>query len=184
MQWEVMAAEEHYEPVEEAWKVDDGKQEDTLIVERVTEEHFDEIEFYGPRVGCLYARGAGKATPVYPLLFGGAQERGFRPGTENTPMIAGLGEAARLVCENLDSYYSHMLQMRDYLEEQLKHELGESHVIFNCHGKTVMKLPNTCNVSVVGVGLTGQEILSRCKHIMASTGAACHAQDKPSGEPI
>nr|CAD7575035.1 unnamed protein product [Timema californicum] len=138
-------------------------------------------KFYGPRVGCLYARGAGKATPVYPLLFGGAQERGFRPGTENTPMIAGLGEAARLVCENLDSYYSHMLQMRDYLEEQLKHELGESRVIFNCHNKTVMRLPNTCNVSFVGVGLTGQEILSRCKHIMASTGAACHAQDKPSG---
>nr|CAD7608377.1 unnamed protein product [Timema genevievae] len=42
MHWEMVTVEEHYESVEEAWKVDDGKQEDKLIVEGVTEEHFDE----------------------------------------------------------------------------------------------------------------------------------------------
>jgi selenocysteine lyase len=68
----------------------------------------------------LYARGIGQETPVYPLLHGGGQERGYRPGTENTPMIAGLGEAARLVCENLSTYCRHMEIIRDYLEEKLK----------------------------------------------------------------
>lgn len=42
------------------------------------------------------------------MLFGGGQERGFRPGTENTGMIAGLGEAALLVAKNVDSYSAHM----------------------------------------------------------------------------
>jgi cysteine sulfinate desulfinase/cysteine desulfurase-like protein len=35
-------------------------------------------------------------------------------------MIAGLGEAARLVCENLSEYCRHMEEMRDYLEKNLK----------------------------------------------------------------
>ncbi|XP_007965020.2 selenocysteine lyase isoform X1 [Chlorocebus sabaeus] len=49
-------------------------------------------KFYGPRIGALYVRGLGEFTPLYPMLFGGGQERNFRPGTENTPMIAGLGK--------------------------------------------------------------------------------------------
>jgi cysteine sulfinate desulfinase/cysteine desulfurase-like protein len=35
-------------------------------------------------------------------------------------MIVGLGEAARLVCENLSTYSRHMKIMRNYLEEKLK----------------------------------------------------------------
>ena len=38
-------------------------------------------KFYGPRVGALWARGLEqKSTPLYPMLFGGGQERGFRSG--------------------------------------------------------------------------------------------------------
>ena len=43
-------------------------------------------KFYGPRIGALYHR---LTAPLVPLLFGGGQERNMRPGTENTPMIAG-----------------------------------------------------------------------------------------------
>lgn len=77
-------------------------------------------KFYGPRIGALYARGLGKLTPLYPMLFGGGQERNFRPGTENTPMIAGLGKAAELVTENWEAYEAHMRDVRDYLEERLQ----------------------------------------------------------------
>ena len=42
-------------------------------------------KFYGPRVGALYAR-----VPIRPMMYGGGQEQGFRAGTENTPMIAGM----------------------------------------------------------------------------------------------
>ena len=45
------------------------------------------------------------------MLFGGGQERGFRPGTENTGMIAGLGEAAQLVVDHLETYSTHMREV-------------------------------------------------------------------------
>ena len=38
-------------------------------------------KFYGPRIGALYVSGlAKKKTPLYPMLYGGGQERGYRPG--------------------------------------------------------------------------------------------------------
>lgn len=37
-------------------------------------------QFHGPRIGALYARSPGTATPLHPMLFGGGQERSFRPG--------------------------------------------------------------------------------------------------------
>lgn len=40
--------------------------------------------------------------------------------TENTGMIAGLGQAAQLVTNNLEKYGTHMKEIRDYLEEQLE----------------------------------------------------------------
>ena len=63
-------------------------------------------------LGALFVKSPSKETPLYPVLFGGGQERGFRPGTENTGMIAGLGEAAQLVVENLETYSTHMRQVR------------------------------------------------------------------------
>ena len=46
------------------------------------------------------------------MFYGGGQERNYRPGTENTGMIAGLGEACRLVAENLLYYEKHMEVVR------------------------------------------------------------------------
>ncbi|TMS19938.1 Selenocysteine lyase [Larimichthys crocea] len=77
-------------------------------------------KFYAPRIGALYVNGPGTGTPLYPMLFGGGQERNFRPGTENTPMIAGLGKAAELVTSNLSDYESHMRSTKLHLEERLK----------------------------------------------------------------
>ncbi|XP_046390853.1 selenocysteine lyase-like isoform X2 [Ischnura elegans] len=136
-------------------------------------------KFYGPRIGCIYARDVEGDTPLYPIIFGGGQERGFRPGTENTAMIAGLGKAAELVTENLDEYMEHFFSMKEYLMHTLRDNFG-SNVVFNCHDKDVKALPNTCNISFRGTSLTGGEILEKCERIVASIGAACHSQNKPS----
>ncbi|XP_061539054.1 selenocysteine lyase isoform X2 [Phycodurus eques] len=77
-------------------------------------------KFYGPRIGALFVNGPGVKTPLHAMLIGGGQERNFRPGTENTPMIAGLGKAAELVTAHLSDYESHTLDIREYLEERLK----------------------------------------------------------------
>ena len=58
--------------------------------------------------GALYVRNPRADTPLHPMFFGGGQERNFRPGTENTGMIAGLGCAAQLVMENLEKYHDNM----------------------------------------------------------------------------
>jgi len=38
------------------------------------------VKFYGPRIGALYVRRPGQKTPLYPMFYGGGQERSFRPG--------------------------------------------------------------------------------------------------------
>uniref|UniRef100_A0A8B9YET3 Selenocysteine lyase n=1 Tax=Bos mutus grunniens TaxID=30521 RepID=A0A8B9YET3_BOSMU len=138
-------------------------------------------KFYGPRIGALYVRGLGEHTPLYPMLFGGGQERNFRPGTENTPMIAGLGKAAELVAENGEAYEAHMRGVRDYLEERLAAEFGER-IHLNSQFPGAERLPNTCNFSIRGPQLQGREVLAQCRTLLASVGAACHSDlgDRPS----
>lgn len=69
-------------------------------------------KFYGPRIGALWSR-----VPIPPLLFGGGCLS--RPGTENTPMIVGLGVAASLVTQHLARYRHAMETARNHLELRL-----------------------------------------------------------------
>ncbi|XP_067395135.1 selenocysteine lyase isoform X2 [Emydura macquarii macquarii] len=139
-------------------------------------------KFYAPRIGALYVRGPGVITPLHPMLFGGGQERNFRPGTENTPMIAGLGKAAELVNKNCEDYEAHMRKVRDYLEERLEALFGKQRLHLNSQFPGSKRLCNTCNFSVHGPGLQGRMVLSCCKTLLASVGAACHSEkgDRPS----
>ncbi|XP_049470527.1 selenocysteine lyase isoform X1 [Panthera uncia] len=139
-------------------------------------------KFYGPRIGALYVRGLGELTPLYPMLFGGGQERNFRPGTENTPMIAGLGKAAELVTKNWEAYEAHMRDVRDYLEERLLAEFDKQRIHLNSRFPGTERLPNTCNFSIRGPQLQGRVLLAQCRTLLASVGAACHSDqvDRPS----
>ncbi|XP_013383385.1 selenocysteine lyase isoform X2 [Lingula anatina] len=136
-------------------------------------------KFYGPRIGALYFPGRAGTAPLYPMFYGGGQERNYRPGTENTPMIAGLGKAAELVSRNVKVYGDHMEKTRNYLETQLETTFPDR-VKFNGRYPKVPRLPNTCNVSILGAKLHGFQVLSKLKYVQTSVGAACHAQNRPS----
>ena len=57
-------------------------------------------KFHAPKgVGALYVK---KGTLFEPFMLGGHQENSLRAGTQNTPYIVGMGEAARLAKESLD----------------------------------------------------------------------------------
>jgi len=138
-------------------------------------------KFYGPRIGALYHR-ADPMVKVTPMFYGGGQEGGVRPGTENTSMIVGLGAACQLVSDNLGTYEEHMRTIRDYLRDQLiknfKLVTSDEPVSLQA-GEVCWRyvdrfcLPNT--LSVRFGGFRGPELLSLCKEdIEASTGAACH----------
>ena len=72
-----------------------------MLIEIIVSESFIILL---PFLGALWVH---KEAPFYPMMHGGGQEKGRRSGTENTCMIAGLGEAARLVAKNILDYENH-----------------------------------------------------------------------------
>ena len=77
------------------------------------------------------------------MLFGGGQEKTYRPGTENTAMIMGLGTAADLVVHNLSKYSQAMQDMRDLLEQLLQVK-ERNQCIFRIHFKTWSRSIRDC----------------------------------------
>ena len=67
-------------------------------------------------IGALYIR---KGVHIAPLLYGGGQERGLRPGTEPLPNIAAFGTACRLRESCIEQNAARVSELADYLETQL-----------------------------------------------------------------
>ncbi|CAJ0606192.1 unnamed protein product [Cylicocyclus nassatus] len=126
-------------------------------------------KFYGPRNGALVLRSK-YTTNIVPMLHGGGQERKLRSGTENTPMIMGLGAAAA-VC-NLPKTETHLRAVRDYFEKQLKEAIPDENII---HFASSPRLPNTSSVAFVKYPKTSSDLMSKCKSFYASSGSACHS---------
>ena len=125
---------------------------------------------HGPKgSGALYVR---RGLEITPLLGGGEQERGLRPGTENVPGIAGLGEAARLILDAGETAAARMGALRDRLRTGLS---GVTGVSVNTPDRAAA--PHILNVSFAGV--RGETLLHRLEMdgIYTSTGSACHAHD-------
>lgn len=123
----------------------------------------------GPRgIGFLFIR---NEIPVVPLFFGGLQERGLRPGTENLPAIAGFAKA--LSCAEMPASAS----VRDALQAQLLQRFRACRI----NGGAVQRLPHILSVTLPGV--PGERLLPllSAKGIYASARAACAGGErKPS----
>ncbi len=75
-------------------------------------------KFHGPKgCGFIYINGD---TKLKPMIDGGSQERNMRGGTENIYGITGLAKAFDLACENMETYRSHIEDLRSYFMEQLR----------------------------------------------------------------
>ncbi|MDO8827380.1 cysteine desulfurase family protein [Methylophaga sp.] len=126
-------------------------------------------KFYGPKgIGCLYVRNR-KGTHLAPLLHGGGQEHGLRPGTLPTHQIAGMAAAFELANNTRAAGYEHATALQMALTEQLG-KLGG--VYFN--GNQACKLPNIINVSFANVGADSLIIALRDEVAIAS-GSACNS---------
>ena len=132
-------------------------------------------KFYAPKgVGALYVR---RGTPIEPILFGGGQEHGLRPGTENVALIAGFGAACRLARDRLPGATHHLLALRNSLHEWLAIKIPG----LALNGHPEHRLPNTLHVSFPDV--SGDALLiDAAQSVAASVGSACHsATDHVSG---
>ena len=123
-------------------------------------------KFQGPKgFGVLYAR---QGLPLVNLIFGGAQERGKRAGTENLPAIMGMAAALKDACSRMQENAAKVSALRDRLIAGLS---KIPHSALN--GDPVHRLPG--NVSFCFEGIEGESLLLLldAKGICASSGSAC-----------
>jgi cysteine desulfurase len=123
-------------------------------------------KFHGPKgIGALYVR---RGTRMRPVLYGGHQEKGRRPGTENVPGIIGMGRAADLAVEFLKDT-SAMRRRRDHLENRLLAMFKNSML----NGSRNQRVPNTANIGFEYI--EGEAVLLYLddKGVAASSGSAC-----------
>ncbi|MYE00137.1 MAG: cysteine desulfurase [Alphaproteobacteria bacterium] len=126
-------------------------------------------KMYGPKgVGALYVR-RGLLPALVPQAHGGGQERGVRPGTLPTHQIAGMGAAARLVRERLDSD----MRRTAALDERLLTQLGRIDGATVNSGGTD-RAPGILNMSFDGVA--AESLLLALDGIALATGSACTSE--------
>jgi cysteine desulfurase len=127
-------------------------------------------KLYGPKgVGALFLAGGPRAWPLRPLTFGGSQEYGLRPGTLDTPAIAGFGAAAQIAREELAADAAYATTLRDQFERCLQELVGG--VVVN--GDKFRRLPGTTSLTFNGVD--AEALLARLPGVAASTVSACNS---------
>lgn len=123
-------------------------------------------KFHGPKgVGFLYAR---KGILLTNIIYGGAQERNKRAGTENMASIAGMAAAIKDATDNLEENAKKVTAMRDRLIEGLK-GIERSRI----NGDLEYHLPGTLNMCFEGIEGESLLLLLDAKGICASSGSAC-----------
>ena len=125
---------------------------------------------YGPKgIGALYVAPR-HGVQFEPLLFGGGQQGGRRPGTLPVHQIAGFGQAASLVSEHLEADQAHLDGLGRQLAARL---LAVPGVVLN--GSATARLQSIVNVSVEGVA--GAALVAAMQPIALATGSACNSRD-------
>lgn len=123
-------------------------------------------KIYGPKgIGALYVRRRPRVR-LEPLFSGGGQERGLRSGTLAPPLVAGFGEAARLMHQEFESDQAHIKRLSDKLVKGL---LANDHT--NLNGSASHRYPGCINVSFAYV--EGESLLMALRDIALSSGSAC-----------
>lgn len=124
-------------------------------------------KIYGPKgVGALYVKRGAK---LQPLQFGGSQELGRRPGTENTIGIIGFGEAARLAVEEQVEYRERLIPLRDWFFDELEKRIQKT----RRNGHPVDRLANNVNISFMDIEGEALLLYMDAVGIYAATGSAC-----------
>ncbi|AXW84077.1 IscS subfamily cysteine desulfurase [Anaplasma marginale] len=125
-------------------------------------------KIYGPMgVGALYVRRRNPRVRLVPLLSGGGQERGMRSGTVPTPLVVGLGEAAKIAVQEMETENERIRGLRDVLYNKIKGELPN--VVLN--GSYSQRIPGNLNLSFSYV--EGESVIMAINDLAVSSGSAC-----------
>ena len=124
-------------------------------------------KFHGPRgIGGLLLPAE---LPIQPLLFGGFQQLGIRPGTEDISLVTGFTKAVEIAVQGLQDATSRMQKLRDQLESAIQSECPDVVI----HGLSSERAPHVSNLSFPGINR--QALLMALDHrgVAVSTGSAC-----------
>jgi cysteine desulfurase len=125
-------------------------------------------KMYGPKgVGCLYVRRKNPRVRLVAQMDGGGHERGMRSGTLNVPGIVGMGEAARILRDEMAGEIQRLAALRDRLERAILRELPDA--VRN--GDPDARLPHLANLSFPYV--EGESLIMGIKELAVSSGSAC-----------
>jgi len=130
----------------------------------------------GPQgIGTLVMRRRNyKKPPVEPVLFGGGQEHGIRPGTLPVALIAGFGKATEISEKEYAGNHARCMKVKESILKQLE---GTGCII---NGSLEHSLPNCINISFPKVNSEALMILIK-DHVCVSNGSACtSAEYRPS----
>ncbi len=126
-------------------------------------------KFGAPKsIGAVFVR---RGTPLAPLFFGGSQDRGRRPGTENVPMAVALATAMELTLKEKDAEVARLRALRDRLESLLVACVPEIVV----HGRTAPRVPHILHVSVPGTDSESMLMALDLQGVAVSSGSACQS---------
>lgn len=128
-------------------------------------------KIHGPKgVGALYIK---KGTRIQPIIFGGGQQNGIRPGTENVPGIAGLGVAAKRCHSKMTEALPVINSLRKRLEKGICDRIDNVSV-----NTPEICAPHILNVSFKGV--RSEVVLHSLENegIYVSSGSACSSHKK------
>ncbi len=143
-----------------------GHLEIDVVKENIDMLSLSAHKFHGPKgIGVLYAK---KGIILQNLIYGGAQERGKRAGTENIPAIMGMAAAFDEACDKIEANSAKLTKLRDRLIEGL---LSIPHSILN--GDAEKRLPGNVNICFEGIEGESLLLLLDDKGVAASSGSAC-----------
>lgn len=130
----------------------------------------DGSKMYGPKgIGMLFV---GHGTEIESVLYGGGQEKGLRPGTENVAAIIGFAEALQIAKEINERESTRMKTLQQYFLDKLKEAVPEAYL----NGDREKRLPNNINICIPGINSEFMVIqldhvgvacssVSACKHL-------------------
>ena len=138
---------------------------------------YDMLTFSGHKVGALKGIGGlylKKGLKLKPIVFGGQQENGIRPGTENTVGIWSLNRALSIEEKNIDINYKKAAALKNHLLKLLNDKLDN----FNINGLLENTSPYILNISFLNV--KGEVLLHSLEmdDVFVSTGSACNSKSK------
>jgi cysteine desulfurase len=135
---------------------------------------FDLLSISGHKIGAPKGIGAlfiRRGTQLQPLMHGGTQDRGRRPGTENVASAVGLATAAELTLAEHEAEGKRLGAMRDRLEAVIMERIPDAVI----HGRGAPRAPHVLNVSVPGTDSESLLMALDLKGIAASGGSACQS---------